>query len=229
MEINIKSASLFQMDIRVVIFEDNALVRDALATILAGTEGFRCVGAFPDGNRCLQNMKQCEPNVVLMDIGLPGMNGIELTQLIHQNFPEVRILIQTVFNDTQRIFQALCAGASGYILKNEPPHKYLEAIKEVNAGGGTISSSIAKKVLGFFTSSNVILVPPNNTDYQLTSREKEILTLMVEGNILKVIADKTFISYETVRTHVKNIYKKLHVVSRSEAILKAIQQNITKV
>ena len=215
------------MDIRVAIFEDNKLVRDALQAILNGTSGFTCTGVFSDGNRWEQDIKRSEPDVVLMDIEMPGLNGIELTGLIVEAFPEIKILIQTVFNDNEKIFQALCAGASGYILKNDPPHKYLDSINEVYTGGAPISSAVAKRMLGFFSNRNVILVSPGNTDFQLSEREKEILHLMVEGHNYKSIAERSFISYETVRTHVKHIYKKLHVASRSEAINKAIQQGLS--
>lgn len=215
------------MEIRVAIFEDNKLVRDALEAILNGTPGYTCCGIFADGNHWEDDIKRSTPDVVLMDIEMPGMNGIDVTQHINDVFPDVKILIQTVFNDSDKIFQALCAGASGYILKNDPPHKYLEAINEVYNGGATISSSVAKKVLGFFANKNVVLTAPGSTDYQLSDREKEILHLMVEGNNYKTIAERSFISYETVRTHVKHIYKKLHVASRSEAVMKAIQQGLS--
>ncbi len=214
------------MEIRVTIFEDNKLVRDALEAILNGTPGYSCCGVFADGNSWERNIKSSQPDVVLMDIEMPGMNGIEATQHITDEFPEIKILIQTVFNDSEKIFQALCAGASGYILKNDPPNKYLEAINEVYNGGAPISPVVAKKMLGFFSNKNVVLTSPESIDYQLSVREKEILNLMVEGNNYRAIADKSFISYETVRTHVKHIYKKLHVASRSEAIQKAIQQGI---
>ena len=127
----------------------------------------------------------------------------------------------------KKYFLLLCAGASGYILKNDPPHKFIEAISEVYSGGAPISSAVAKKVLGFFATSNVILVSPGNEDYHLSEREKEILRLMVESSNYKAIAEKIFISYETVRTHVKNIYKKLHVSSRDEAVMKAMQQGLS--
>ena len=215
------------MEIRVAIFEDNKLVRDALEAILNGTPGFTCCGISADGNHWEDDIKRSNPDVVLMDIEMPGLNGIEVTQHINDVFPEIKILIQTVFNDSEKIFQALCAGASGYILKNDPPHKYLDAINEVYNGGAPISASVAKKVLGFFANKNVVLTSPGSTDYQLSDREKEILRLMVEGHNYKDIADKSFISYETVRTHVKHIYKKLHVASRSEAVQKAIQQGLS--
>lgn len=215
------------MDIRIAIFEDNKLVRDALQTILNGTPGFMCTGAFADGNRWDQDIKRSEPDVVLMDIEMPGLDGIEITGKITYKFPDIKILMQTVFNDSEKIFRALCAGASGYILKNDPPHKYLEAINDVYNGGAPMSPTVAKKMLGFFSNKNIVLISPGGTDYQLSEREKEILHLMVDGNNYKAIAEKSFISYETVRTHVKHIYKKLHVASRSEAIMKAIQHGLS--
>ena len=215
------------MDIRVALFEDNKLVRDALQAILNGTPGFICCGAWPDGNNWESDLNRSKPDVVLMDIEMPGLNGIEITKKICDRFPHIKILIQTVFNDSEKIFLALCAGASGYILKNDPPHKFIEAINEVYNGGAPISSAVAKKVLGFFANQNIILVSPGNEDYHLSEREKEILRMMVESPNYKAIAEKTFISYETVRTHVKNIYKKLHVSSRNEAVMKAIQQGLS--
>jgi DNA-binding NarL/FixJ family response regulator len=162
-----------------------------------------------------------------MDIEMPGLNGIEITRKISEKFPHIKILMQTVFNDSEKIFLAFCAGASGYILKNDPPHKFIEAINEVYNGGAPVSSAVAKKVFSFFTNRNIILVSPGNEDYHLSEREKEILRLMTEGLNYKAIAEKSFISYETVRTHVKNIYKKLHVTSRNEAVMKAIQKDIS--
>jgi DNA-binding NarL/FixJ family response regulator len=214
------------MEIKVAIFEDNKLVRDALEAILNGTQGYTCCGVFPDGNRWMQDIKRSEPDVVLMDIEMPGLNGIEVTTQLTAAYPALKILIQTVFNDSEKIFNALCAGASGYILKNDAPAKYLEAINEVYNGGAPMNPVVAKKVLGFFGNKNVILITPETTDYQLSQREKEILQLMVGGDNYKTIAGKAFISYETVRTHVKNIYKKLHVACRSEAVFKAVQRGI---
>jgi len=215
------------MDIRVAIFEDNKLVRDALQTILNGTPGFLCCGAFADGNRWKTDILHSEPDVVLMDIGMPGLDGIEVTRNISGQFPHIRILIQTVFNESDRIFHALCAGASGYILKNDAPLRYIEAINDVYHGGAPFSAAVAKQVLTFFTNRNIILVSPGTEDYHLSDREKEILEMMEEAHNYKAIAEKLFISYKTVRTHVKNIYKKLHVRSRSEAVLKARQQGLS--
>jgi DNA-binding NarL/FixJ family response regulator len=214
------------MEIWIAIFEDNKLIRDALQTLLNGTPGYTCCGVFADGNNWERQVKQSSPDVILMDIEMPGMNGIEVTRMIHEQFPDIRILIQTVFKDSDKIFKSLCAGASGYILKNDPLARQLEAINEVYNGGAPMSPAIAKKVLEFFSQKNVILVPPEVADYNLSEREKEILVLITQGNNFRSIADKAFISYETVRTHVKKIYKKLHVASRAEAILKAQQQGL---
>ncbi len=148
------------MDIRVAIFEDNKLVREALQAILDGTQSYLWCGAFADGNSWEHKIKSSQPDVVLMDIELPGLNGIAITKHMCEKLPEVKILIQTVFNDSEKIFKALCAGASGYILKNDPPHKYIEAISEVYNGGAPMSSMVAKKMLGFFTNKMLSLYPP---------------------------------------------------------------------
>ena len=215
------------MEIRVAIFEDNKLVREALQAILNGTPGLTCCGVFPDANRWDISISRSQPDVVLMDIEMPGTSGIEATRSICEKYPDVCILIQTVFHDNDKIFQALCAGASGYILKNDSPAKLVEAIFDAYNGGAPLSPVVAKKMLGFFSNQNVILVAPGNTDYQLSEREKELLQMIVKGDNYKSIAEKAFISYETVRTHVKHIYKKLHVTSRSEAVMKAIQHGLT--
>jgi DNA-binding NarL/FixJ family response regulator len=213
-------------DVRVAIFEDNHLFREAIQAILNGTPGYYCCGAYSDVSQVKSNVERCRPDVILMDIEMPGMNGLEATQIIKSNFPNVKILIQTVFTDNERIFQAMCSGASGYILKNDPPAKYLEAISEVYNGGAPINSAVAKKLMGFFSNKNVILVAPTGEDFQLTKREMELLHLMMDGLNYKGIAERTFISYDTVRTHVKHIYQKLHVASRNEAVMKAMQQGL---
>ena len=158
------------MSIRVAIFEDNKMVRDALEAILTGTPGFVCTGAFSEVNNIERDIRRAEPEVILMDIEMPGRNGIEATRIIHDLFPETKVVIQTVFNDSDKIFKALCAGASGYILKNDPPAKQLEAVQEVYNGGAPMSPSIAKKVLQFFAHKNVILVAPEKVDYHLSDR-----------------------------------------------------------
>jgi DNA-binding NarL/FixJ family response regulator len=213
-------------DIKVAIFEDNKLVRDALEAILNGTTGFSCTGAFSSGNNWQTDITKSNPQVILMDIEMPGPDGITLTKQITAKYPEIKILIQTVFDDNEKIFQALCAGAAGYILKNDSPHKYLEAVTEVFDGKASINASIAKKVIGFFANKNVVMAAPSGEDYRLSIREQEILKHIVTGKSLKEIAADLFISYDTIRTHSKHIYKKLQVASRSEASIKAIQQGL---
>ena len=212
------------MDIRVAIFEDRKLIRDAFEAIINGTPGLTCVGSFANASDLSYSVKRSQPDVILMDIEMPGKDGIEATALIHAEFPEIKVLIQTVFDDDDKIFKAICSGASGYIVKNTTPAKLVEAIMEVYNGGAPMSPAIASKVLILFQK----FAPPSRVseDKQLSKREKEILALLVDGFSFKEIAEKNFIGYETVRTHVKKIYKKLHVASMSEAVAKAIRHGL---
>jgi DNA-binding NarL/FixJ family response regulator len=211
------------MPIRVAIFEDNPIMLDAYKAILNGVEGFICTGAFTHCNNLKHDLEKSNPDVVLMDIEMYGIDGIEATRRIKHMNPELKILIQTVFEDEDKIFQALCAGANGYIIKNSSPVKMLDAIQDVHAGGAAISPGIASKMFSLFQK-----FAPHETveDYHLTQREKEILTCMVEGLSLPKTAEKIFLSYETVRTYVKSIYSKLHVASATEAVAKAIKERI---
>ena len=214
------------MNIRVAIFEDNKLTRDAYETILNGAPGFLCTGAFTDANELDFAIRKSQPDVVLMDIEMAGKNGIEATRYISTHDPAIKILIQTVFDDDDKIFAAICAGASGYLLKSYGLTKLLEAVTEVYNGGSPMSPTIASRVLKLFQKFAPPEQDPKLENFQLSPREKEILSLMVEGHTFHSIADMNFISYETVRTHVKKIYKKLHVASASEAVAKAIRQRI---
>jgi len=209
--------------ISVVIFEDNKHLRETIQFLLNNTAGYRCSGAYPDCNNLLDDLS-VECDVVLMDIEMPGMNGIEATKIIKENFPEIPILIQTVFYDDNHIFDAICAGASGYILKSTTPAGYIEAISDVQSGGSPITPGIAKKVLELFR-TNLRQVTPAN-EYNLTTQEKKVLQLLVEGKSYKLIAAELFVAFDTIKTHVKNIYAKLHVHSGTEAVSKALRDKI---
>ncbi len=213
------------MIIRVAIFEDNKLMRNGYEAICNGTPGLVCCGAFADANDIDYKIRKTEPQVVLMDIEMPGDDGITVTRYIVKHHSEIKILIQTVFDDDDKIFAAICAGASGYILKSTTPARLVEAIHEVYLGGSPMTPSIASRVLKLFQQYAPPFQDPDEK-YILSVREKEILSLMVEGINLPAIAEKCFISYETVRTHVKRIYKKLHVASASEAVVKALRERL---
>jgi DNA-binding NarL/FixJ family response regulator len=213
------------MFIRVAIFEDNPIVMEAYKALLNGTEGFTCSGSFASCNNFGHDVQRSQPDVVLMDIQMDGIDGIEATRRIKKEFPSVRILIQTVFDDDNKLFSALCAGANGYILKNTPPVKLLEAIRDVHTGGAVFSPVIAAKVAQLFQK----YIPAHfgyPPDYQLTPREKEILTLLAAGNSMPRISELLFLSYETIRSYVKSIYQKLHVASATEAVSKALRENL---
>lgn len=209
--------------IRVTIFEDNKHLRESLYYLINGTEGFTCTGSYPDCNDLVFSIKRSLPDVVLMDIEMPGMSGIEAVKIIKQNFPFVQVLMQTVFHDDDNIFNAICAGASGYILKTTSPAGYIEAVKDVYNGGSPMTGSIARRVLDLFQKN---IMPAADHDYQLTPKEKEILQQLVKGKSFKMIADVIGTTYETVRTHMKNIYAKLHVNSNTEAVSKALKEKI---
>ena len=210
--------------IKVVVVEDNSPIRDGLKILIDGTEDYSCIGAFAECESMLKNIKKLEPDVLLMDLGLPGMGGIEGIKKVKVLLPDLTILVLTIYEENDRIFDALCAGASGYLIKKTPPSKLLEAIKEAYEGGAPMSSQIARKVIEFF--QNKKTASPHKNDYVLTPREKEILSGLVEGHNFKAIADSLFISIETVRFHFRNIYRKLHVHSQSEAVAKALKEGL---
>ena len=212
------------MPIRIAIFEDNPIMLDAYKAILNGVEGYCCTGAFNNCNDLKYSIEKSNPDVVLMDIEMYGIDGIEATRILREMWPKLRILIQTVFEDEEKIFAALCAGANGYITKNISPVKMLEALKDVHLGGSAMSPGVAAKTFSLF--QKFVQPQHKNADYNLTEREKEILSCMVDGLPLPKVAEKIFLSYETVRTYVKNIYSKLHVASATEAVAKAIKESI---
>ena len=211
-------------EIQVAIFEDNPIMMDAYRSILNGSPGYTCTGSFTSCNNWKHDIEKSNPDVVLMDIEMTGIDGIKATALIKQQFPDVKILIQTVFEDDTKIFEALCAGANGYILKNTSPVKMLEALTDVHSGGVAFNPAIAAKVARLFQQfiAPLVTVP----DYQLSNREKEILQLLTEGMPMPRIAEKIFLSYHTVRDYVKSIYQKLHVASATEAVAKALKEKL---
>ena len=210
------------MNIRVTIFEDNNSLRNGLYQLINGSEGFTCVGAFEDCLDLFKNIEDTKPNVVLMDIETPGINGIEAVRMLREKYPGLKILMQTIFEDNEKIFQSILAGASGYILKNTSPSRFLDFIKETYEGGAPMSPSVATKVLKIVAASSA----PKVNSFNLSEREKEILSCLVKGMSYKLIADACFISIDTVRGHIRNIYEKLHVHSKGEAVAKAIKSNI---
>lgn len=210
--------------IKVAIIEDNTTIRDGLAALINGTPGYSCVGSFPDCESFLNKISALDINVILMDIGLPGMSGIDGIIKAKKIKPDLNILMLTVYEDSQSVLKALCAGASGYLVKKTPPTRLLEAIKDAYEGGAPMSSLIARQVITLFQQN--IGVQNEDKEAQLSSREKEVLTSLAEGNNYQSIADRLFISVDTVRHHIRNIYRKLHVHSQSEAVAKAIRKGI---
>ena len=213
-------------NIRVAIFEDNKHLRESLYYLINGTPGFSCTGAYPDCNDAVFQITKDTPDVILMDIEMPGLNGIQGVKLIKSKFPQVHVLMQTIFHDENNIFDAICAGASGYILKSTTPAEYITAIKDVYNGGSPMTGSIARKVLELFQKNIQV---KEKKDYQLTPKEKEMLQFMVQGKSFKMIAEAAGISYETVRTHMKNIYAKLHVNSNTEAVSKVLKEKLLSI
>ncbi|MBB1282848.1 response regulator transcription factor [Flavisolibacter sp. BT320] len=214
------------MNLRIAIFDDNKNIRESITLLLSTEPTFHVVGSFSHVLDCVDDIKRCQPDIVLMDIEMPGMSGIEAVVTIKNTLPHVQVLMQTVFEDDDRVFDSICAGASGYILKNQLNTKLIDAINELQFGGSPMSPSIARKVLNKMQSFSGYLKPEVAPDYHLTNREKEVLSCLVNGLSYKMIAADLNISYETVRSHVKKIYEKLHVASLTEVVAKAIHQRI---
>ena len=204
--------------IKVAVVEDNHTLRNTLQSLFNRTEGMQCVSALPNLLNVVHDLAGNEPDVVLMDIDLPDISGIEGVRTIKNNFSKVQIMMFTVFEDDEKIFAAIRAGASGYLLKKAAALEITAAVQELYYGGAPMSSSIARKVIQAFQSP-----PASLEDYQLTARETEILFSLVDGLSYKKIGEKHFISLSTIRTHIRNIYSKLHVHSKSQAVAKALQ------
>ncbi len=217
---------LSMQNIRVVLFDDNARIRDSISMLFSGLAGIEFAGTYEDCFNLEQKILTSRPDVILMDIDIPGIDGIQAVTEIHSLFPEIKILMQTVFDDSDKIFRSLCAGAHGYLLKNTPPLKMIEAVQEVYQGGAPMTPVIANKVLKLLTSREAFETDEEVHDYQLSLREKEVLKLLVQGKSYKMIAADLFITYDTVRAHIKKIYEKLHVGSMTEAVSKAIKHRI---
>jgi len=209
--------------IAVAIIEDEKEVRLGMSYILDHTDGFKCIGAFRSYEDALDQLRVA-PDVLLSDIGLPGMSGIDGVKLFKEKFPGTFIIMLTVYRDDDKIFHSICNGATGYILKKDPPSRILDAIKEVYNGGAPMSSEIALKVLTAFRMSS----PQKSiaVEYDLSKREEEILNELVKGNSYKSTADHLYISIHTVRFHIRSIYEKLHVHSKSEAVVKALKDRL---
>jgi DNA-binding NarL/FixJ family response regulator len=208
--------------ISVAIVEDHLDLRNSLSLILKTTPGYACVGSYGSVEELLEHLEENAPQVILMDIGLPGMSGIEGVRQVKQLKPETHILMQTIYDDDKQVFQAVCAGASGYLLKHSSPLEILQAIEQAVAGGVPMSPSIAQQVMTMFRT----FAPQRDEAVDLTNREQEILNSLSEGLDYKQIADRHFISLDTVRGHIRHIYEKLHVHSKSEAVAKAFRQRL---
>ena len=208
--------------ISIVLVEDDRRIREGLRVLLDGTSGFRCINAWRSMEEALAHPWNPMPAVALIDIGLPGISGIEGLALLRERYPTVALVVLTVFDDDERIFNALCAGACGYLLKGMPPARLLESIREVVAGGAPMSPVIARRVVNLF----LRVQPPDQSDYNLTPHELRILKLLVDGHTYKSAAAEMGVAFHTIAFHVQNIYQKLQVHSKSEAVSKALRSRL---
>lgn len=210
-------------EIKVAVFDDNKPRRELLQLLLNSSDGLICTGAFEDCRNIVKKLCADIPDVILMDIDMPFVNGIEGLKEVRAHFPTVKVMMQTVFEDEERIFEAIVNGADGYLLKKTPPAKLLEAISEVMEGGAPMTPAIARQVLLLFNGQHR---HTEKKDFNLSAREQEILAYLVKGLSYKMIADKCNISYPTVNSHISHIYEKLHVSSGTEAVAKALANKI---
>lgn len=209
-----------QLDIKVAVYEDNNALRESLSHLIKGSGLLRFAGAYADGRDVLRNCEVAHPDVILMDIDMPYVSGIEATRMVKKVYPEIEVMILTVFEDRDKIFEALRAGATGYLLKKSSAAQIIESITGLANGGSPMSGEIARKVLEFFNS------PAQKNTYTLSERESEVLKRLVAGDSYKMIADNCCISIGTVRSHINSIYRKLAVNSKSEAVVKAIKERL---
>ena len=206
-----------------VVIEDRSDIRDGLQMLIGGTPGYQCTGAFRSMEEALEKIHQ-PPNVILVDIGLPGMSGIEGIPLLRARSPESVVLVLSIYEDDERIFAALCAGACGYLLKKTPPARLLDSLREAVEGGSPMSPEVARKVVGLFRQFH----PPARSGHNLTPHESRLLALFVEGHTYKTAADFMGVTVNTVSFHMRQVYEKLHVHSKSEAVAKALRAGIIR-
>lgn len=209
------------MTTNVSIVEDNEQLRVTLARVLNRAEGFKCVSHYGSAEDALKGLPTDKPDVVLMDINLPGMNGVECVRLLKQSVPTVQVIMLTAYEDTENIFNSLAAGASGYLLKRSKSAEIIEAIHDLRSGGSPMTTHIARKVVQSFQQRSVMPLAP---DDELSPREQEVLNCLAQGLMYKEISDKLGIGFETVRTYIRRIYEKLHVRTRTEAVAKALRK-----
>jgi DNA-binding NarL/FixJ family response regulator len=211
-----------QSVIKAAIVEDQREIREALTALINGTPGYKCAGSFRSMEEALEKVRYEMPDVMLCDIGLPGMSGIEGIRILKESHPGLLLLMLTVYDDDERIFDALCAGACGYLLKRTPPVRLLESLREAVTGGAPMSPEVANRVITLFRE----IRPPDRSDYELTPHETRLLKLLVEGHNYTTAAAELGVSYNTIKFHMRHIYEKLQVHSKSEAVSKALQNRL---
>lgn len=208
--------------IRVAVVEDQRLMREGLRLLIDGSPGYRCVGAFGSVEEALRMIDREVPEVMLLDIELPGMSGSEGVRLLKEKYPGIQILMLTIYDEDDRVFESICNGACGYLLKKTPPARLLEAIREAHEGGSPMTPEIARKVVTLFQK----IGPPEKLDQQLTPQEVRLLKLLAQGHSYQAIADQLHVSINTIREYIRRVYDKLHVHSKSEAVSKALRSRI---
>jgi len=208
--------------IKTAIIEDQNDIREGLASLIGFTPGFKCTGAYQSMEEALEKIRRDLPDVILSDIGLPGMDGIQGIKILKERYPKLLILMLTVYDDDERIFDALCAGANGYLLKRTPPMRLLENLREAMEGGSPMSPEVASRVIRLFRE----IRPPERVDYDLTPHEIRLLKLLVDGHNYKTAAKELRSSINTVKFYIKRIYEKLQVHSKSEAVAKALKERL---
>jgi DNA-binding NarL/FixJ family response regulator len=208
--------------IKAAVIEDQRDIREGLAMLINGTPGYLCTGSYRSMEDALENLKSNPPDVVLSDIGLPGMSGIEGIRILKERHPDLSLVMLTVYDDDDRIFDALCAGACGYLLKRTAPARLLESLREAVSGGAPMSPEIASRVISLFREFR----PVERSDYDLTPHESRLLNLLVQGHNYTTAADELKVSYNTVKFHMRHIYEKLQVHSKSEAVAKALRERL---